>query len=82
MDRADILEDNMKDIHSLIWKHCTEALQQGLHGNAYLEGKYISFDAKWLLNKINVTYQVIKAERHSDSYDSIYKLVWKHYNFC
>ena len=77
MDREDILEANMTNIYSLIWGQCTEALQQGMLGHEYLEYKDMSFDANWILKKINVTAEGIKYERHSNPYNSFYKFIRK-----
>ena len=60
----------MKNLYSILWGQCTEALNQGLRENEYFEDKDMRFDSKWLLNKNNVTNQGIKEERHSNPYDS------------
>ena len=75
MYRADTLEFNTTDLYYLLWGQCTESLQQGLHGNGYFEEKYTSFDTKCLLKKIKVRTQRIKEERHSNPYESVYKLI-------
>ena len=75
MDREDILEDNMTKLYSILWGQCTEALQQGLGAHEYLEENDISFDANWILNQIDVKNQGIKEERHSNPYNSVYKLI-------
>ena len=59
MDRSDILEDNMKNLYSILWGKFTEALLQGLCGHEDFEEKDIIFDAKWLLKQIKVTIEVI-----------------------
>ena len=65
----------MTKLYSLLWVNCNESLQQGLSGHEDFEDKYISFDAKWLLHQINLTPQGIKEERHSNLYESVYKLI-------
>ena len=82
MDREDILEENTKNINSLLWGQCTEALHQGLRGNEYFEDKYIKFYAKWTLNQIKLTTQGIKEERNLNPYESVYKLIRQFLNFC
>ena len=34
------------------------------------------------MNKINLTIQGIKEDRHSNPYDSVYKLIRQFFNFC
>ena len=67
LDRADILEDNIPKFYSILWGHCTEALEQGLCGHDYFEGKYISFDTKSLLHQIKLTTQGIKDEGNGET---------------
>ena len=71
----DILEDYITKLYSLLWVQFTGALQQGLRGNEYFEDKYIIFDSKWLMHQIKLTAQGIKERRHSNPYNSVYKLV-------
>ena len=75
MDRADILDDNIKMLYSLLWVQYTEELQQGLCRHEDFEGKDISFDVKWILHQINLTTRGIIEERHLNPYDSVYKLI-------
>ena len=81
MDRVEILEDNITKLYSLLLGQCPEALWQGLRGHEYFEDKNISFDVNWLLNQIKLTTQGIKEERHSNTYDSVYKLIRQFLNF-
>ena len=71
----------MKNLNSLLWGQCTEALHQVLRENEYFEDKDMRFDSKWLLNKNNVTNQGIKEERHSNPYDSGSKWIRLFFNF-
>ena len=75
MDRSDILEDNMKNLYSILWGKFTEALLQGLCGHEDFDEKYIDLDAKWLLKQTKLTTQGMKEGKHSNPYDSVYKLI-------
>ena len=81
MDGADILEDNITRLYSLLWGKCTETLQQGLCGHEDFEDKDISFYSKWLLHQIKLTTQGIKEERYSNPYNSLYKLIRQFFHF-
>ena len=46
-----------------------------------LKKKDIELDAKWLLKQIRLMMQGIKEEKHSNPYDSMYKLIRQLFNY-
>ena len=71
----------MMKLYSLLWGQYTDTLKQVLCILEHFDENDIKFDAKWILRQIKLTTHSIKEGKHSNSYDSVYKLIRKFFSF-